>query len=147
MLIYFRIFLFFILGALGVQGLAFACNIDGALASESAGAESVAQFERLKAQYAADEILNANRIGTALSDDPAHRAASFLSREQLEAGQVFTFRGGDGVQRTLLQTQGGFNSQTGIYEYIIEGSDITHQRFIDGGRITGFPNQIPSKLP
>ncbi|WP_344762402.1 RHS repeat-associated core domain-containing protein, partial [Actimicrobium antarcticum] len=97
---------------------------------------------------AAEKILNAERIGSGLKADISHRAASFLSKEQLGAGQTFALRGGDGVERTLLQTPGMLNGKNGIYEYIYDSAGkVTHQRFIDGGTITGLPNQRLPKVP
>lgn len=110
-------------------------------------AHNVAQFEKLRAFYAADEIINAERISTALSkSDPAHLSASFLTKEQLAAGKVTSFKGGDGIKRILLQTKGELNGQSGIFEYILtpEGK-VSHQRFIKGGIYTGYPNQVVPK--
>jgi hypothetical protein len=90
----------------------------------------------------ADKIIDYNRSGSGLKGDPLHRAASFVSKEQLKKGGV-TITGGDGIKRTLLQTEGSFNGKSGIFEYIIDPKtqNITHQRFISGGKINGKPNQ------
>ena len=92
---------------------------------------------------AAKIITNADRSSTALSkSDPGHRAASYLSEAQLAKGTTFNITGGDGVQRTLLQVNGGLNGKNGIFEYIIDANGtISHQRFIEGGIINGVPNQ------
>lgn len=108
--------------------------------------EDIIQYEKLKSQYAADEIYNAERIGSALKDDPTHRAASYLSKEQLAAGRTYSFTGGDNKSYTLLQTKGQLDGVDGIFEYITNDiGQVTHQRFIKGGIYTGFPNQVVSK--
>jgi filamentous hemagglutinin len=113
-----------------------------ATASPARAAQSSAQAERLRLSLAADEILNTARAGSGLKADPMHRVASFVSREQLQAGRLFNIRGNDGIQRHLLQTIGEVNGRPGIFEFIVDPSrGITHQRFIPNGRITGVPNQ------
>jgi hypothetical protein len=103
--------------------------------------QKVAQLKTLSG--VADKIIAYNRSGSGLKADPSHRAASFITKEQLKKGNVFTITGGDGVKRTLLQTEGSFNGKSGIFEYIIDPKtqNITHQRFISGGKINGKPNQ------
>ncbi|NNS08996.1 VENN motif pre-toxin domain-containing protein [Erwinia sp. JH02] len=102
--------------------------------------------EKKTLSQTAEKILTYNRTGSGLKADPSHRSSSFLSKEQLEAGKVFTIVGGDGIKRTLLQANGSFNGGNGIFEYIVDPSgSITHQRFISGGVINGMPNQRVKK--
>ncbi len=92
----------------------------------------------------AEQIVNADRVGTALSkNDAGHVAASFIPEEQLVKGKIYSVTGGDGVTYTLLQTEGEVNGIKGIFEYMLspEGT-VTHQRFIKNGVFTGTPNQI-----
>jgi RHS repeat-associated protein len=110
--------------------------------------QSAAQAERYKAQLAAEEIKGAPAAGSALKPDPAHRAGSFVV-DKAAQGRTFTIRGDyDGLQKNLTQVEGELNGQRGIYEWIVEkNGTLSHQRFIPGGRITGFPNQVPAKIP
>lgn len=106
-------------------------------------AQNIVQYEKLKAQYAADEVFHADRIGSALKADPLHRAASYLSQEQLAQGRVYSLTGGDTKPYTLLQTQGQLNNIEEIFEYVLNPiGQVTHQRFIPGGIYTGFANQV-----
>ncbi|HJQ35810.1 MAG TPA: RHS repeat-associated core domain-containing protein, partial [Thermoanaerobaculia bacterium] len=92
----------------------------------------------------AKQLATAERIGAALKADPTHRAASMGLDAVAQAGQSFSLKGGDGVTRTLVQAPGGMNGKAGIFEYIInKAGQVTHQRFIEGGVITGVPNQKP----
>ena len=106
----------------------------------------VIQYEKLKSQYAADEIYNAERVGSGLKDDPTHRAASYLSKDQLANGRTYSFTGGDNKSYTLLQTKGQLDGVDGIFEYVTNDiGQVTYQRFIKGGNYTGFPNQSVPK--
>lgn len=76
-----------------------------------------------------------------------HRVASFPSREQWEAGSVFPLMGNDGVERKFLQTKGEANGKKCVFEYVIDSSDVvTHQRFIEGGTISGMPKKRVKKV-
>lgn len=89
----------------------------------------------------AERFLNANRIKSGLKADSGHRAASFLTKEQLESGKTFIIKGRDGVERTLLQTKETLDNKSGIFEYILDPlGNVTHQRFKESGIINGIPN-------
>lgn len=116
---------------------------DISILSLSSVTESAAAY-KLAVRQSAEIISVAERIGTALQkSDAGHRAASFLTVEQLSRGYIFSIRGGDKVERTLLQVKGHANDKKGVFEYIYDAAgQVTHQRFITGGKITGYPNQV-----
>lgn len=63
-----------------------------------------------------------------MQENPRHRAASYLSQEQLVGGRTYSFTGGDGRSYTLLQTRGQYNEIDGIFEYITNDiGQVTHQ--------------------
>lgn len=85
------------------------------------------------------------RTGTALSkSDAFHRSVSWVVDNP--AAQRFAITGGDGVGRELYQLPGEVNGKSGVFEWIIDRTGanpvINHQRFIPGGSVTGFPNQV-----
>lgn len=85
------------------------------------------------------------RTGSALSrSDPFHRSVSWVVDNP--AAQRFGIKGGDGVARDLYQLPGEVNGKSGVFEWIIDRSGtnpvINHQRFIPGGSVTGYPNQV-----
>jgi hypothetical protein len=85
------------------------------------------------------------RTGSALTNsDPFHRSVSWVVDNP--AAQRFGIKGGDGIARDLYQLPGEVNGKSGVFEWIIDRSGtnpvINHQRFIPGGSITGYPNQV-----
>ncbi len=52
------------------------------------GADTIIQYEKLKSQYAAEEIYNADRVGSALKDDVIHRAPSFYQRNSWRVDEL-----------------------------------------------------------
>jgi hypothetical protein len=70
-------------------------------------------------------------------------AVTFYQNEAA-GGQHFTIIGGDTRPKNLTQLE----VEGGIVEWIVDNKgNLTHQRFIQGGRITGFANQNPDRLP
>jgi len=95
---------------------------------------------QLTPSEAAAKIVNANRIGSGELRDAYHLAGSFLTENQLAAGQTFVLQGKTGVT-TILQVPGAVNDKMGIFEFIISPSGVvTHQVFKPGGIIDGMPN-------
>lgn len=93
----------------------------------------------------ATDLSTLDRTGSALKNDLYHRAPSWVADQPGKS--VFSITGGDGVTRTLYQLPGGVNDQPGVFEWIVEttdnGSIVVHERFIPGGSVTGYPNQLP----
>ena len=95
----------------------------------------------LNSNSLAELITSARRIGSAMSSDIYHRAASWLSKSQLSKGKVFYIKGKDGLQYILLQVKGTLNGKNGVFEYIVnKAGEVTHQLFKAGGSINGKPN-------
>ena len=127
-------------------GLAESSVSSGAKRADSAS--NVALFERQRANYAAQEIKNAQPVGSALKDDPLHRAPSYVVEQIPEKGRLFSIRGGDGKSYNLTQMEGAVDGKPGVFEWLVNSKgELTHQRFIINGKITGIPNQVPSRLP
>lgn len=83
----------------------------GVLLTEKVVAKTTGIVETTLKSSVVNKILEADRIGSGLKPDPTHRGASYLSREQLMSGKVFTIKGGDGIERRLLQAEGSFNGK------------------------------------
>jgi len=90
-------------------------------------------------------IQDAQRYGSGLKKDAAHRAPDYVISDIGKYGKVFNTVGGDGVARTLVQMPGKMNGVAGRFEWIIEVRNgkylITHQRFVKNGTINGIPNK------
>jgi hypothetical protein len=86
-----------------------------------------------------------DRVRSGLKSDPFHRSVSWVVDNP--DAQQFAITGGDGVGRTLYQLPGELNGKSGVFEWIVDESGsnpvINHQRFIPGGTVTGYPNQVP----
>lgn len=108
--------------------------------------KNVANHERYKADLAQQEALSSVPVGSALKSDAYHIAAEW-GINSIKHGKHFTIVGRDGKNYNLTQIEGSFNKIEGVFEYIVNSQNqLTHQRFIPKGIITGKPNQNPKKI-
>ncbi len=110
--------------------------------------KDIIQFEKLKAGLVVEEIKGAKVIGSAMKEDVGHRSASYMLDIAAKEGKVTSIKGDyDGIVKNILQVEGKLNGDKGIFEWIVSPKGLEHQRFIKGGKMTGFPNQNPKTLP
>ncbi len=90
-------------------------------------------------ESAAELIAKADRTGSAFQKtDPYHYAASFLSKEDLAKGSVYSL---DEDKKILLQVRGELNGKSGVFEYILEDNgQVSHQLFKENAVINGITN-------
>ena len=62
-----------------------------------------------------------------------------MRADAAESGTFFPLMGRDSVLKTLIQVLGGLNGMSGRYEYIVDGTNLTHQMFVPNGTINGIP--------
>lgn len=74
-------------------------------------------------------------------DDAQHFFSNIVDNYASQATK-FGLKGGDGVTRNLYQIHGSLRGQSGIFEWIVDGANVMHRRFIPGGVVNGIPNQI-----
>ena len=87
------------------------------------------------------KLAKAERIGSAQKEDSLHRSATFGTQGSTTIHE-FKFVGGDNKNYTLYQREATMNNVPGVFEYLQnESGQITHQRFIENGKVTGTPNQ------
>lgn len=89
-------------------------------------------------------VVNSKRVGSALKKDADHNFPSIIDN-YANKGHHSIIIGGDGIKRSLYQIEGALNGKPGIFEWMVEGNQCTHRRFIENGKITGKPNQNPKK--
>ena len=90
-------------------------------------------------QSAQRAVKRATPVGSALKPDKYHRSGSFMVDSIAKEGTAFRIVGGDGARRTLVQMPGGLDGVAGRFEWIVDGSKLTHQMFVRGGNINGIP--------
>ncbi|HEX2294070.1 MAG TPA: hypothetical protein VHN37_02045 [Actinomycetota bacterium] len=104
------------------------------------GGRTSATTAAMSPDVAAGLVRNAQPVGSALKNDPYHRAASLVVDDIAERGHVFRIRGRDGLEATLIQMPGEISGVAGRFEWIVDHrGNLTHQLFVKGGSINGIP--------
>jgi RHS repeat-associated protein len=123
-------------GQLGSVGSAATEGVEGAANGVASDARL---FQSYRAQLAQEEIEGADAVGSALKADPYHRSASFATGGISSGGRVFSLANRTG-RVTLTQMVGEMNGVPGRFEWIVDAEgNLTHELFVEGGRITGIP--------
>ena len=90
------------------------------------------------------------RVGKALKQDAHHAFPDIVDNFAGDAQRFkipYRIAGGEiAGQSDLFQLEGALQGKSGrmssgIFEWIVHDGQVTHRRFIEGGQITGFPNQ------
>lgn len=102
-----------------------------------AGASGTVEIENI--------VLNSPRAGSASKLDKHHNFNEIIDNYAGDASRfdIPTKDYSGKIVRTseLRQIEGSLNSVKGVFEWVIDQNQVTHRRFIPGGKITGIPNQ------
>ena len=99
-------------------------------------------------EAASPGLSGVNRVGSALKTDAQHAFPDVVDNFATE-GSKFSIptKGPGGVvvrNSDLFQVEGSLNGKSGVFEWIVDQGEMTHRRFISGGKVTGYPNQVPT---
>jgi len=94
-------------------------------------------------------ILSKPRIDSANKIDTSHAFNDIIDNYTCVAEEfkISTKGPGGQISRTsdLFQIEGSLNGKNGVFEWIVDQGNVTHRFFIDGGIITGLPNQTQKR--
>ena len=92
-------------------------------------------------------VIGSPRVGSATKTDKYHAFSDMVDNYVGDSRKfrisVKTRRGKMARKAELRQLEGSLDGREGVFEWIVDQGNVTHRRFIPGGKISGFPNQIP----
>ena len=112
------------------------------------GASTTPSDVDIATEAASPGLSGVNRVGSALKTDAQHAFPDVVDNFATE-GSKFSIptKGPGGVvvrNSDLFQVEGSLNGKSGVFEWIVDQGEMTHRRFISGGKVTGYPNQVPT---